>query len=155
MPARVMMALAGAPDEGYTAADLADRLGVSAAAVSGAVRYLVSLRLIHRRSRPGDRRDRYDLTEDAWTGMIAANAPLYADLAAYLDRIADENPAPASAARAHHIADFLRFLSVRMPQLADEWRAERDAAEGGVGGRGAGEGRAGGGGAGKSAPADR
>lgn len=132
MPARVMMALAGAPDEGYTAAELADRLGVSAAAVSGAVRYLVSLRLIHRRSRPGDRRDRYDLTEDAWTGMIAANAPLYADLAGYLDRIADENPAPASAARAHDIADFLRYLAVRMPQLADEWRAAHDAAKAGT-----------------------
>ncbi len=128
MPARVMMALAGAPDDGYTAADLAERLGVSAAAVSGAVRYLVSLRLIHRRSRPGDRRDRYDLTEDAWTGMIAANAPLYANLAGYLDRIADENPAPASAARAHDIADFLRYLSVRMPQLASEWQAGRDGA---------------------------
>jgi hypothetical protein len=124
MPARVMMALAGSPDEGYTAADLADRLGVSAAAVSGAVRYLVSMRLIHRLSRPGDRRDRYDLAEDSWAGMISANAPLYGMLAASLDRIADENPAaPASAARAHEIADFLRFLADRMPQLAAEWRA--------------------------------
>ena len=33
MPARVMMALVGSPDEGYTAAELGDRLGVSAAAV--------------------------------------------------------------------------------------------------------------------------
>jgi DNA-directed RNA polymerase specialized sigma24 family protein len=41
MPARVMMALVGSPDEGYTAAELGERLGVSAAAVSGAVRYLV------------------------------------------------------------------------------------------------------------------
>jgi len=128
MPARVMMALAGSPDEGYTAADLADRLGVSAAAVSGAVRYLVSMRLIHRLSRPGDRRDRYDLAEDSWSGMITANAPLYGTLAASLDRIADENPAaPASAARAHEIADFLRYLAERMPQLAAEWRAGRDA----------------------------
>jgi len=129
MPARVMMALAGSPDEGYTAADLADRLGVSAAAVSGAVRYLVSMRLIHRLSRPGDRRDRYDLAEDSWSGMITANAPLYGTLAASLDRIADENPgAPASAARAHEIAGFLRYLAERMPQLAAEWRAGRDAA---------------------------
>lgn len=128
MPARVMMALAGSPDEGYTAADLADRLGVSAAAVSGAVRYLVSMRLIHRLSRPGDRRDRYDLAEDSWSGMIAANAPLYGTLAASLDRIAEENPtAPASAARAHEIADFLRYLAERMPQIAAEWRAGRDA----------------------------
>ena len=158
MPARVMMALAGSPDEGYTAAELADRLGVSAAAVSGAVRYLVSMRLIHRLSRPGDRRDRYDLAEDSWSGMITANAPLYGTLAASLDRIADENPAaPASAARARDIADFLRYLAERMPQLAAEWRAGRDAldaddgqgagdgSEGAAGGEGAGaEGNAGG-----------
>lgn len=132
MPARVMMALAGSPDEGYTAADLADRLGVSAAAVSGAVRYLVSMRLIQRLSRPGDRRDRYDLVDDAWAGMITANAPLYATLAAQLDRIADENSgAPASAERAHDIADFLRYLAERMPQLAAEWRATRDDPEAG------------------------
>ncbi|HKP06440.1 MAG TPA: helix-turn-helix domain-containing protein [Microbacterium sp.] len=146
MPARVMMALAGSPDEGYTAADLADRLGVSAAAVSGAVRYLVSMRLIHRLSRPGDRRDRYDLAEDSWSGMITANAPLYSTLAASLDRIADENPAaPASAARAHEIADFLRYLAERMPQLAAEWRAGRDApGDEGPGPRADGEGAAGG-----------
>jgi DNA-binding transcriptional regulator GbsR (MarR family) len=133
MPARVMMALAGSPDDGYTAADLSDRLGVSAAAVSGAVRYLVSMRLIHRLSRPGDRRDRYDLAEDSWSGMITANAPAYAALAAYLDRIAEANAAaPASAARTLEIADFLRYLSERMPQLAAEWRAERGAADTGA-----------------------
>lgn len=126
MPARVMMALVGSPDEGYTAAELSDRLGVSAAAVSGAVRFLASMRLIQRVSRPGDRRDRYDLTDDAWSGMITANAPLYAGLAAAMDRIADENAdAPISVARAHEVADFLRYLAERMPSLADEWRAER------------------------------
>lgn len=128
MPARVMMALVGSPDEGYTAADLADRLGVSPAAVSGAVRYLVSMRLIQRLSRPGDRRDRYDLTDDAWSGMITANAPLYSAIATHMDRIADENTdAPISVARAREIADFLRYLTERMPQLTDEWRAERAA----------------------------
>ncbi len=129
MPARVLMALVGSPDEGYTAADLAERLGVSAAAVSGAVRYLTSMRLIHRLSRPGDRRDRYDLTGDAWLGMITANAPLYSSLAGFMDRIADENAeAPASVQRARDIADFMRYLATRMPQLVNEWRAEREAA---------------------------
>jgi DNA-binding IclR family transcriptional regulator len=127
MPARVMMALVGSPDDGYTAAELADRLGVSAAAVSGAVRYLVSMRLVQRLSRPGDRRDRYDLTDDAWSGMIASNAPLYAALATHMDHIADENAdAPISVARAREVADFLRFLTERMPQLTAEWRAERE-----------------------------
>ena len=124
MPARVMMALVGSPDEGYTAAELADRLGVSAAAVSGAVRYLISMRLIQRLSRPGDRRDRYDLVDDAWGGMITSSSPLYAALATQMDRIADENTdAPVSVARAREIADFLRYLTERMPRLVDEWRA--------------------------------
>lgn len=128
MPARVMMALVGSPDEGYTAAELAERLGVSAAAVSGAVRYLVSMRMIQRLPRPGDRRDRYDLVDDAWGGVITANAPMYAALAAAMDGIADENTeAPLSVARARDVADFLRYLSERMPRLADEWRAERAA----------------------------
>lgn len=127
MPARVMMALVGSPDEGYTAAELAERLGVSAAAVSGAVRYLVGMRLIQRLSRPGDRRDRYDLVDDAWAGVITANAPLYSGLAAQMESIADENTdAPVSVARAREVADFLRYLAERMPRLADEWRAERE-----------------------------
>ena len=97
---------------------------MSAAAVSGAVRYLISMRLIQRLSRPGDRRDRYDLVDDAWGGMITSNSPLYAALATQMDRIADENAdAPISVARAREIADFLRYLTQRMPQLVDEWRA--------------------------------
>ncbi|GAA1635232.1 GbsR/MarR family transcriptional regulator [Microbacterium flavum] len=124
MPARVMMALVGSPDDGYTAAELAERLGVSAAAVSGAVRYLQSMRMIDRISRPGDRRDRYDLADDAWHGVITANSPIYTRLAELMDAIADENTAaPASVRRARDTASFLRFLAERLPQLADEWRA--------------------------------
>lgn len=131
MPARVMMALVGSPDEGYTASELAERLGVSPAAVSGAVRYLVSMRLIQRVAQPGERRDRYDLVDDAWAGMITANAPMYGALASAMDDIADANAdAPASVARAREVADFLRYLSERMPRLADEWRAERSADRG-------------------------
>jgi len=126
MPARVMMALVGSPDQGYTAAELSERLGVSAAAVSGAVRYLQAMRLIQRIPRPGDRRDRYDLTDDAWNGMLTANAPLYANLAENIDRIADDNAGqPLSVARARDIADFLRYFAARVPSLVDEWEAQR------------------------------
>lgn len=126
MPARVMMALVGSPDEGYTAAELGERLGVSAAAVSGAVRSLVSMRMIDRLSRPGERRDRYDLADDAWHDVVAGNAPIYTRLADLMDAIADDNAAaPASVRRARDTASFLRFLAERMPQLADEWRASR------------------------------
>ncbi|GAA3639188.1 MarR family transcriptional regulator [Microbacterium awajiense] len=127
MQSRVLMALVGSPDDGYTAADLADRLGVSAAAVSGAVRNLQAMRLIQRLSRPGDRRDRYDLSDDVWSGVITANVPLYAQLGALMHRIADENTdAPVSTARAHESAAFLSFLAERMPQLVAEWDARAD-----------------------------
>ena len=120
------MALVGSPDEGYTAAELGARLGVSAAAVSGAVRYLQSVHMIGRVSRPGDRRDRYDLSDDAWSDVVTANAPLYTRLADFMDAIADENAtAAASARRARDTASFLRFLAERLPRLVDEWHASR------------------------------
>jgi DNA-binding transcriptional regulator GbsR (MarR family) len=128
MPARVMMALVASPDAGYSAAELADRLGVSPAAVSGAVRYLQSLRMIQRLSRPGDRIARYDLMDDGWHSMVTANAPMYTKLAESMEAIAAENgDAPLSVARALSVADFLRYLAERMPQLVVEWEQSRRA----------------------------
>src|SRR6476659_6787138 len=128
MPARVMMALVGSPDEGYSAAELADRLGVSAAAVSGAVRYLQTIRIVHRLSRAGDRRDRYDLIDDGWHTVVSGNTPLYGMLGDFIDAVADENSgAPQSVERAREMSAFFRFLSDRMPQLLEEWDEVRRA----------------------------
>ena len=128
MPARVMMALVASPDSGYSAADLADRLGVSPAAVSGAVRYLQSIHMIQRLPRHGDRRDRYEIIDDGWHVVLTANMPLYERLADFVDRVADENAdAPASVRRARDMSEFFRFLARRMPQLLEEWDAERGA----------------------------
>ena len=49
--------------------------------------------------------------------------PLYERLADVVDRIADENTdAPQSVARARSIAEFLRFLAARLPQLVTSGR---------------------------------
>lgn len=126
MPARVMMALVGSPDTGYTAAELAERLGVSPAAVSGAVRYLQAIHIIHRLPPRGDRRDRYDIRHGGWDVVVTASTPLYDRLADVVDRIADENTtAPLSAIRAREMSAFFRFLARRMPDLLEEWRIER------------------------------
>ncbi|MEI3868122.1 MULTISPECIES: helix-turn-helix domain-containing protein [unclassified Microbacterium] len=123
MPARVMMALVGSPDEGYSAAELASRLGVSPAAVSGAVRYLESMRMVHRLSRPGERVARFDLIDDGWRSMVVSQTPMYGRLADDIDAIADDNAdAPASVERAREIAGFLRYLEKRMPELVVEWQ---------------------------------
>ena len=126
MPARVMMALVAAPDGGYTAAELGERLGVSAAAVSGAVRYLQHLHFIQRRSRPGDRRDHYELVHETFYGSVASNGPVYERMAEQIDRIAEEHADdPGARDRAREMASFFRFLGERMPRLIDEWDAHR------------------------------
>lgn len=126
MPARVMMALVAAPEGGYTAAELGERLGISAAAVSGAIKYLQQVHFIDRLSRPGDRRVRFALVQDSFYSSVASISPVYDRMAEYVDQIADAHDAdPVAQERAAELAEFFRFMSSRMPRLIDEWRARR------------------------------
>jgi len=126
MPARAMMALVAAPEGGYTAAQLAERLGASAAAISGAVRYLQQLHFIQRRSRPGERRDRYEFVHDPFASSIVGNMPVYSRLSEYIDDIAAEHTDDQGAHdRAVELAEFFRFLSTRMLQIVEDWREHR------------------------------
>ncbi|REJ08395.1 MarR family transcriptional regulator [Microbacterium bovistercoris] len=129
MPARVMMALIAAPAGGYTASELGERLGVSAAAVSGAVRYLQTVMVIRRVSRPDHRLARYEIIPDTWYGLMTNNAPTYERLATSIESIGAAHSADhAATERAEEMAEFFRFMARRMPELVDEWemlRAER------------------------------
>ncbi len=128
MPGRVLMALIAAPAEGYTAAGLGERLGVSAAAVSNAVRYLQTLQVIRRISRPDQRRDHYVIVPDTWYSLLSNNGPIYERLATHIEAIGDANhDDPAAVARAAEMAEFFRFMSSRMSQLVTEWESHRDA----------------------------
>ena len=132
MPGRVMMALIAAPAEGYTAAELAERLGVSAAAVSGAVRYLQTIQVVRRMSRPDQRRDRYVIIPDTWYGLMTSNGPIYDRLATHIEAIGAEHADDhAARARAVEMAEFFRFMARRMPELVDEWEAFRAQLPGG------------------------
>jgi DNA-binding transcriptional regulator GbsR (MarR family) len=66
MPSRVLVTLMSADEDALTAAELAERLDVSPAAISGAVRYLIHVGLLQRVPTPGSRRDRYRLPLDPW-----------------------------------------------------------------------------------------
>ncbi|WP_345800656.1 helix-turn-helix domain-containing protein [Microbacterium sp. AZCO] len=122
MPARVMMALVAAPADGYTAADLGERLGVSAAAISGAVQYLQRVHFIRRRAVPGDRRDRYEIVPEVFYDSMTTNTTLYERTAELMDRIAEEaGDDHAAHDRSREMASFFRFLAKRMPELVAEW----------------------------------
>ena len=89
MPARVLMALLVAEAGGLTASELGDQLGVSAAAISGAVRYLEQIGILHRVPQAGSRRDRWEFLDDAWYTALMAKSPVYGVIADLGDRAAD------------------------------------------------------------------
>ncbi|NUT69628.1 GbsR/MarR family transcriptional regulator [Pseudarthrobacter sp. C4D7] len=128
MPARALLALVSSEQGSLTAAELSERLGASAAAVSGAVRYLQTVGFVHRISQPGSRRDLYALHRDEWYVVSMRTSPLYEKLAALTDATAGTLPEGSAArARVADMARFYRFLNSRMPALLDDWEREREA----------------------------
>lgn len=127
MPARALMALVSSEDGSLTAAELGERLGVSAAAVSGAVRYLQTVGFVHRVSQPGSRRDLYALYDDEWYIVSMRKSPIYQSLAALTDATAEALPEGSAArSRVTEMGRFYRFLAARMPAILDEWERERE-----------------------------
>ena len=128
MSARVLMTLMTSADAALTAAELTDRLGVSPAAVSSAIKYLETLGMVRRRVAPGSRRELYELPEQAWYTATLRKPPFYdaiADLLAEGIAVARGADAPAAAARLEEMQEFFEFVKVRLPELYEEWVARR------------------------------
>lgn len=127
MPARVFVTLLATDSGRLTAAELAERLRVSPAAISGAVRYLTTVQLISREREPGSRRDQYVVHDDIWYEATLRREGI---LAAWEDRLREGLDAlgadtPAGTRVAESLA-FLEFLREEMPRMLDRW-AERKA----------------------------
>ncbi|WP_022902019.1 GbsR/MarR family transcriptional regulator [Humibacter albus] len=126
MPARVLMTLTAA-EESQTAADLAESLEASPAAISGAVRYLQTLAMIHRVSRPGSRRDVYELPANSWYTATLAESRVYDAMIGLSEDAVDAAGGSQSdaGARLTELADFFRFVRKRMPEMLAEWAQQR------------------------------
>src|SRR5215472_6202151 len=72
MPARVFTALLVTDAGRLSAAELVDLLQISPAAVSGAVRYLTGIGLVHKERVPGSRREYYRMPGDIWHQVMLA-----------------------------------------------------------------------------------
>jgi DNA-binding MarR family transcriptional regulator len=123
-PAAVLMALMASDEGALEAGELAARLGVSPAAVSGAVRYLVQLRFVRVGVVRGTRRHRYSLLDEAWYAGSLRETHRYAQLAALVEEGLPDDGSPG-AARFAEMAAFFRFLERRMPSLLEEWRGAK------------------------------
>ncbi|WP_460516637.1 GbsR/MarR family transcriptional regulator [Humibacter antri] len=126
MPSRVLFTLTVA-ESALTAAELSERLDVSAAAISGAVRYLQSLAMVRRVSQPGSRRDVYELPDNPWYSAGMSEERFYSALF----NLAEGMPEAAGGrdtavgARIAEMTDFLKFIRKRLPELLDEWAQSR------------------------------
>ncbi len=131
MPARVLMAMMSADEDSLTAADLGERLGVSPAAISGAVRYLIQLGMLAREPSPGSRRDRYRLPDDTWYEASVTQEELLTTVANLADDgvTALGGPDTPSGARVAEMRDFYRFLRAELPALLDKWKASKAGTE--------------------------
>jgi DNA-binding transcriptional regulator GbsR (MarR family) len=126
MPARVFATVLVAEDGRRTAAELADQLGVSPAAISGAVRYLTQLRLLSREREPRERVDHYRVSSDTWYEAIARRDEMVArwlqDLAEGVKAV---GPDTAAGARLEETRQFFAYLLDELPRLLERWRVLR------------------------------
>lgn len=126
MPARVFACLMAADDGRLTAAELAERLRASPAAISGAVRYLVQVQLISRGREPGSRRDHFVIAHEAIYRVTASRDRELARWIDQLDRgVAVLGPGTVRASRAEETRDFLQFLMKEMGGLIERWEEHR------------------------------
>lgn len=131
MPARVFAALLATPKGRLTAAELAETLQISPAAVSGAVRYLTQVGMIHRGREPGARRDHFSIGDDQWYEIVGKKDNAYLRLADVLDEgVAAVGTGTDAAERIAETRDFFEFLAKEMPLLVQRFADERRAADG-------------------------
>jgi predicted transcriptional regulator len=123
MAGRVVFTLMAADERSLSAGELADRLGVSPAAISGAVRYLTHLQMVTREPVPGSRRDRYSLVDDSWYEVTIAKMTLIKTLADAADQgaAAAGGPKTIAGARLAGMRDFYNWVQDNMPGMLHQW----------------------------------
>ncbi|HMH93375.1 MAG TPA: hypothetical protein VK586_20120 [Streptosporangiaceae bacterium] len=123
MPARVFAALLAADASQLSAADLAAVLGVSPAAVSGAVRYLGQIGLVQAAGEPGSRRLSYSVPDDVWEQLVETRNTLLARLnATLLDGVALLGAGTPAGDRLTRSARYFEFVLDEVALVHDRWR---------------------------------
>ncbi|MEU1723005.1 helix-turn-helix domain-containing protein [Nonomuraea sp. NPDC005692] len=126
MSARVLAFFLFTDADTVTMGDIADRLGVSAGSVSGAVKALLATGLIERLPAPGSRREHYRLRENAWPTLFSTqNTMVRVMLQAAETGIATTASGDPAHARLAGMRDFYQFLLAELPGLLHRWEQTR------------------------------
>lgn len=126
MPARAFVTLLASETAALTAADLAERLRVSPAAISGAVRFLLQLDLVSRDREPGSRRDLFRVDDDVWYHVVSRRLNSVARWGDQLNAgIAAVGADTRAASRLAEMSDLFEFLRAEIPAAMDRRRDQR------------------------------
>jgi DNA-binding transcriptional regulator GbsR (MarR family) len=122
MPARVFVALLAADSGRLTSAELAGQLGVSAAAVSGGVRYLLQVGMVSREAEAGSRRHYYRVPDRVWPEYLRVRDQVVMRWAGLMREGADVlgTSSPAGE-RLAESAMFFDFVSKELPLMLSRW----------------------------------
>src|SRR5918999_3806632 len=120
MPARVFAYILAEDRDRYTAAELAEGLQVSPAAISGAVRYLTQTHLVVKERRPSGRGDLYRVVDgDIWGTIMTARLSQMDHYVASLDKAAALlEPDSPGRTRVEETRDYFAFARDGMSDLA-------------------------------------
>jgi DNA-binding MarR family transcriptional regulator len=126
MPSRVFAALLVTDSGSLTSAELTEQLQVSAAAVSGAVRYLSQFALVSRERHPGSRRDRYRVVGDSWFEATARrDGVLAAWEAAARDGVEVLGPDTPAGRRFAESSEYFEFVRKELVGLLARWHEHK------------------------------
>ncbi|MFI1568925.1 GbsR/MarR family transcriptional regulator [Streptomyces sp. NPDC020490] len=126
MSSRIFACLLAEADGVLTAAQLAERLSASPAAVSGAVRYLAQQHMLSREREPGSRRERYRLHADIWHEVVAGRDKVFARWSATMRAgVKAVGEDTAAGRRLAEAAEFFDFAKDELAAMVDRWYRSR------------------------------
>ena len=125
-PARVFACVLAEDSGRLTAGELAGRLSVSPAAISGAVRYLTQAGVLVRAREPGERRDHYAVHEHVWPEMFTTRMAMVRRweeaMAEAVELLGTDRPAGRRLAETR---EFFAFMQAELPEMLRRWEERR------------------------------
>ena len=123
MAARVFAGLLASDPGRLNAAELAELLQVSPAAVSGSVRYLSQVGLVSRESEPGSRRVGYRVPDDVWDQVLRLRDQVMHRLIATMrEGVGVLDAGSAAGRRLTESIRYFEFVGAELAHLVELWR---------------------------------
>lgn len=128
MPARVFAYVLAEDSDRYTAAELAEGLGVSRAAISGATRALVQAGLLDKGREPGSRTDHFRVyDDDVWAAITTRRMPM---IERYHEVVSEGVELLGSDTRGGRrllqTLAYFDFIATEMPKMIEEWHRRKN-----------------------------